>query len=109
MKKISILVLFCLSFLFLSSTKTSSSLPIVTHINSKWNQKNSLDVKYLKNCTVKIGYIEDQSIEVQNRFTKIPFIVVYKDNTIIKVWEGDIMFKPTTTLKEIQKVVDSLN
>lgn len=109
MKKLGVLFLFCLGFLFLSSTKVSSSLPIVTHINSKWNQKNSLNVNLLKSCTVKIGYIEDQTPEIQNKFTKIPIIVVYKDGVVVKLWEGDIMFQPTTTLKEIQKVVDSLN
>jgi len=80
----------------------------VTQINSQWNEFNSLPIERLKNCEVRFAYMEDQPQHIQEKYSKIPIIAISIDNKIIKLWEGDIMFQPTTTLSEIQSVVDTL-
>jgi len=52
--------------------------------------------------------IEEQSSAVKEKFSKIPVVALKKKGEPVKVWEGNIMFEPTVTVEEIQKVLDSL-
>jgi hypothetical protein len=81
----------------------------VLHLNAKWNNHNSLPIQNLKNVHLEWALLEEQSEEIKNKFNKIPFIALKENGTPIKVWEGNIMFKPTVTIEQIQEVIDSLN
>jgi len=66
----------------------------------------------LSGCNVQYAYLESQSKELQQRFSKIPIIAVTKKsqpNKPLGYWEGNIMFEPTITIEELQKVIDTLN
>lgn len=79
----------------------------VLQINAKWNESNSLDIDRLKNCNIEWAYLEEQNEDVQNKFQKIPFIVIKKGKEPIAFWEGNIMFEPTVTIQELQAHVNN--
>ena len=117
MRKLIILLVILFGLLLGSSTKFVSpapSIPIdpynitVTQINAEWNQYNSLPIENLKNCKVLFAFMEDQPQHIQEKYSKIPIIAISKNGKIIKLWEGDIMFKSTTTIKELQSIIDTL-
>ena len=54
------------------------------------------------------AFMEDQPQHIQDKYSKIPIIALSKNGKIIKLWEGDIMFKATTTIKELQSIIDTL-
>lgn len=74
----------------------------VLQINAKWNEKNAVDINKLKNCNIEWAYLEDQSSNIQEKFQKIPFIVLKKNGEPLRYWEGNILFEPTVTVEEIQ-------
>lgn len=96
-----------------STPPTSKDYDInVLQINASWNKKNSINLEDLVECNVQYAYLESQSKELQQRFSKIPIIAVTKKsepNKPLGYWEGNIMFEPTITLEELQNVIDSLN
>jgi hypothetical protein len=113
MKNVIFLVFIIIGIITISSTridsskkKTKSYSITVLHLNAKWNHHNSLDVRLLKNCNIQCALIEDQPIEIQEKFSKIPIIALKKNGKPLILWEGNIMFEPTVTLEEIQKEID---
>tara|TARA_B100000902_G_C27316397_1_gene921618 strand:+ start:2332 stop:2694 length:363 start_codon:yes stop_codon:yes gene_type:complete len=84
----------------------------VLQINASWNKKNSIKLEKLNGCNVQYAYLESQSKQLQERFSKIPIIAVTKKsqpNKPLGYWEGNIMFESTITIEELQKVIDTLN
>ena len=84
----------------------------VLQINASWNKKNSVPLEKLVGCNVQYAYLENQSRELQERFSKIPIIAITKKsqpNKPLGYWEGNIMLEPTVTIEELQKVIDTLN
>ena len=79
----------------------------VLQINAKWNENNALDIDRLTNCNIEWAFLEDQNKDIQDKFQKIPFIVIKKGNEPIVFWEGNIMFEPTVTLREIQSHINN--
>lgn len=94
-----------------TETKIERHTITVLQINAEWNKKNSLALHKLKGCNIESAYLEQQSTKIQDKFSKIPIIAITTiDNptTPIKMWEGNILFEPTTTVEEIQDYINEL-
>ncbi len=88
------------------SKKTLHSVTVL-QINARWNKKNAVNIDKLRNCNIEWSYLEDHNSNIKKKFTKIPFIVIKKENQPIVTWEGNIMFEPTVTLEELQDHINS--
>ena len=98
--------LFLLWLLF-TANGYSQKLTVV-QINSEWNSKHNLDLRGIHGATVRFGYLEEQSMEMQKEIKAVPTIIVFKDGKPIKIWKADLSFKAQVTLKEIQDYIDSI-
>ncbi len=107
-------VILCLLLLFVFSSNVEKANVndefeyTVLHLNAKWNKSNSLPIHNLNGCNLEWALLEEQPLIVQEKFSKIPVIALKKGNEPIRVWEGNIMFEPTVTIKEIQETLDEL-
>ena len=63
-----------LSLLFSFST-FAQDLTIV-HFNYKWNDKNSYDLRGIKNANVKYVWVEDQPKSIQQSIQSVPVIAL---------------------------------
>jgi hypothetical protein len=79
----------------------------VLQINAKWNKQNAVNINKLHSCNIEWAYLEDQNSSVKKKFAKVPFIIIKKNDEPLITWEGNIMFEPTVTLKEIQDHINS--
>lgn len=101
-------LLFSPSNVLVSDSNTEVSEITVLQINAKWNKHHNLDLKQLKGCEVKFGWLEDQTKNFKKQIQTVPVIVIFKNNEPKRQWAADLSFKLDVDLKEIQNVVNTL-
>lgn len=101
-------LLFSPSNVLVSESNTEVSEITVLQINTKWNKNHNIDLKQLKGCVIKFGWLEDQPQSLRSQIQTVPVIVIFKNNEPKRQWAADLSFKLDIDLKEIQNVVNTL-
>lgn len=78
----------------------------ILQINTKWNQRNDVDIPSIRGCVVQYAFLEDQSPSFRQKIDYVPVIVLYKGNKPVHQWSADLSFKLKITKEEIHEVVD---
>jgi hypothetical protein len=82
---------------------------VVVQINASWNSNNTReDLKKLKGCDYRFGWLEQQPRELRETISAVPVVVAYKDGRAVYQWASDITLSLHTPFEEIQKVVYEL-
>lgn len=82
---------------------------VVLHINTKWNNHNSLNLSELENCRIIYSWLGDQPPSVRRKIQKVPCVIIYKNNVRRYIRSADLSFKLNFSTEEIQSLVNQLN
>lgn len=90
-----------------------SSLPAedvtVVQINAEWNENHTRrDLRDLRGCNYKFGWLEDQPEAIKNSVQAVPVVVIYDGDRPAWQYVADISFRLETPFNEIQNKVYEL-
>ncbi len=98
-----ILILFMLFGFSASSQEVT-----VIHFNYKWNDRNSYNIRGLKNAKLQYAWLEEQPESVKATIKAVPVIVVLVDGKVKGQFAADLSFEIKATREEIQKFIDTV-
>ena len=99
-----ILILFML-FGFSASSQDVT----VIHFNYKWNDRNSYNIRGLKNAKLQYAWLEEQPDHIKETIKAVPVIVVLgKDGKVRGQFTADISFKIQAKKEDIQRFIDTI-
>ena len=98
-----ILILFMLFGFSASSQEVT-----VIHFNYKWNDRNSYNIRGLKNAKLQYAWLEEQPENIKKSITAVPVIVILVDGKVKGQFAADISFKIQATREEIQEFIDTV-
>tara|TARA_B100001109_G_C18525220_1_gene317892 strand:+ start:45 stop:365 length:321 start_codon:yes stop_codon:yes gene_type:complete len=98
-----ILILFML-FGFSASSQDVT----VIHFNYKWNDRNSYNIRGLKNAKLQYAWLEEQPESVKATIKAVPVIVILVDGKVKGQFAADLSFEIKATREEIQKFIDTV-
>ena len=99
-----ILILFMLFGFSASSQEVT-----VIHFNYKWNDRNSYNIRGLKNAKLQYAWLEEQPESVKATIKAVPVIVILVDGKVKGQFAADLSFEIKATREEIQKFIDTVN
>ena len=99
-----ILILFMLFGFSASSQEVT-----VIHFNYKWNDRNSYNIRGLKNAKLQYAWLEEQPDHIKETIKAVPVIVVLgKDGKVRGQFTADISFKIQAKKEDIQRFIDTI-
>lgn len=98
-----ILILFMLFGFSASSQEVT-----VIHFNYKWNDRNSYNIRGLKNAKLQYAWLEEQPESVKATIKAVPVIVILVDGKVKGQFAADLSFEIKATREEIQKFIDTV-
>ena len=98
-----ILILFML-FGFSASSQDVT----VIHFNYKWNDRNSYNIRGLKNAKLQYAWLEEQPESVKATIKAVPVIVILVDGKVKGQFAADLSFEIKATREEIQEFINKI-
>ena len=98
-----ILILFML-FGFSASSQDVT----VIHFNYKWNDRNSYNIRGLKNAKLQYAWLEEQPESVKATIKAVPVIVILVDGKVKGQFAADLSFEIHATRDEIQDFINKV-
>jgi hypothetical protein len=98
-----ILILFMLFGFSASSQEVT-----VIHFNYKWNDRNSYNIRGLKNAKLQYAWLEEQPESVKATIKAVPVIVILVDGKVKGQFAADLSFEIKATREEIQEFIDTV-
>ena len=98
-----ILILFMLFGFSASSQEVT-----VIHFNYKWNDRNSYNIRGLKNAKLQYAWLEEQPESVKATIKAVPVIVILVDGKVKGQFAADLSFEIKATREEIQEFINKI-
>ncbi len=99
-----IIILF---ILFSFAAKAQDKVTVI-HFNYKWNDRNSYNIRGLKNAKLQYAWLEEQPESVKETIKSVPVVVILKDGKVKGQFAADISFKIQASKEEIQEFIDTV-
>ena len=80
----------------------------VIHFNYKWNDRNSYNIRGLKNAKLQYAWLEEQPESVKSGIKTVPVIVILKDGKVKGQFAADLSFEIKATREEIQDFINKV-
>ena len=86
----------------------SSQEVTVIHFNYKWNDRNSYNIRGLKNAKLQYAWLEEQPESVKATIKAVPVIVILVDGKVKGQFAADLSFEIKATREEIQEFINKV-
>ena len=80
----------------------------VIHFNYKWNDRNSYNIRGLKNAKLQYAWLEEQPESVKSGIKTVPVVVILKDGKVKGQFAADLSFEIKATRDEIQDFINKV-
>tara|TARA_B100001939_G_C16581614_1_gene463033 strand:- start:44 stop:364 length:321 start_codon:yes stop_codon:yes gene_type:complete len=80
----------------------------VIHFNYKWNDRNSYNIRGLKNAKLQYAWLEEQPESVKSGIKTVPVVVILKDGKVKGQFAADLSFEIKATREEIQDFINKV-
>ena len=80
----------------------------VIHFNYKWNDRNSYNIRGLKNAKLQYAWLEEQPESVKSGIKTVPVVVILKDGKVRGQFAADLSFEIKATREEIQDFINKV-
>jgi len=80
----------------------------VIHFNYKWNDRNSYNIRGLKNAKLQYAWLEEQPESVKSGIKTVPVVVILKNGKVRGQFAADISFEIKATREEIQDFINKV-
>ena len=86
----------------------SSQDVTVIHFNYKWNDRNSYNIRGLKNAKLQYAWLEEQPESVKRTIKAVPVVVILKNGKVKGQFAADLSFEIHATREEIQDFINKV-
>ena len=80
----------------------------VIHFNYKWNDRNSYNIRGLKNAKLQYAWLEEQPESVKSGIKTVPVVVILKNGKVKGQFAADLSFEIKATRDEIQDFINKV-
>ena len=80
----------------------------VIHFNYKWNDRNSHNIRGLKNAKLQYAWLEEQPESVKSGIKTVPVVVILKNGKVKGQFAADLSFEIKATREEIQDFINKV-
>ena len=80
----------------------------VIHFNYKWNDRNSYNIRGLKNAKLQYAWLEEQPESVKSGIKTVPVVVILKNGKVRGQFAADLSFEIKATREEIQDFINKV-
>jgi hypothetical protein len=80
----------------------------VIHFNYKWNDRNSYNIRGLKNAKLQYAWLEEQPESVKSGIKTVPVVVILKNGKVKGQFAADLSFEIKATREEIQDFINKV-
>jgi len=80
----------------------------VIHFNYKWNDRNSYNIRGLKNAKLQYAWLEEQPESVKKTIKAVPVVVILVDGKVKGQFAADLSFEIKATREEIQEFINKV-
>ena len=80
----------------------------VIHFNYKWNDRNSYNIRGLKNAKLQYAWLEEQPESVKKTIKAVPVVVILKNGKVKGQFAADLSFEIKATREEIQEFINKV-
>ena len=80
----------------------------VIHFNYKWNDRNSYNIRGLKNAKLQYAWLEEQPKSVKETIKAVPVVVILVDGKVKGQFAADLSFEIKATREEIQDFINKV-
>ena len=86
----------------------SSQEVTVIHFNYKWNDRNSYNIRGLKNAKLHYAWLEEQPESVKSGIKTVPVVVILKNGKVKGQFAADLSFEIKAKREEIQDFINKV-
>ena len=80
----------------------------VIHFNYKCNDRNSYNIRGLKNAKLQYAWLEEQPESVKSGIKTVPVVVILKNGKVKGQFAADLSFEIKATREEIQDFINKV-
>ena len=80
----------------------------VIHFNYKWNDRNSYNIRGLKNAKLQYAWLEEQPESVKSGIKTVPVVVILKNGKVKGQFAADLSFEIKATREGIQDFINKV-